>query len=405
MKQNRKIYFCEMALVAIALVNLFLISPSEGASTKVAVDRWTIPFINAVTGPAAGLGIPLDWCQDQAVNDINSAGGIAGKPLVIEKCDEAMDPTRAASCMKKAATGGLVVMGPMTSLSIRVAQPIAKSAEVMMLVAYISPEFIQDGRPWIVSLSRNLEYRAEFDMSNWVQRNPEMKKVVIFQLPIIAEWRDLVKAHKKSLEKRGVQVLDVIDVAQGSLDVSSAVVRALKLNPDGIDTVLWASDTVRVIRELGNRGFKDTKRIFIHQSADLSELYTMAAEANNALDGCYMGAFAITPTTPVGKRLFEGYRKLKGQENARKIAWAGEGYYIATYLIKEAIEMTGVTGDPGKLKQERTMIRDYLNSVKDYDAPMWGRISSIEGGGFTIPLYFTQIENSKPVPITSTIQK
>jgi FlaA1/EpsC-like NDP-sugar epimerase len=36
---------------------------------------------------------------------------------------------------------------------------------------------------------------------------------------------------------------------------------------------------------------------------------------------------------------------------------------------------------------------------------MWGRISSIEGGGFTIPLYFTQIENSKPVPITSTIQK
>ena len=404
MKKSKKFYWVGMGSVLILLASLLLSSPSEGASSKVVVNQWNIPFINPVTGPAAGYGILFGWCQDQAVNDINAAGGIAGKPLVIEKCDEAMDPTRAASCMKKAATDSLAILGPMTSLSIRVALPIAKSAEVMMAVAYSGVDFIKDGRPWVVTLCRPNEFRSEFDMHNWLEQNPGIKKVVILQLPIIAEWRELAKTHKETLEKKGVEVLEIIDVAQGAVDVSSVIIRALKLKPDGIVTILMASDTIRVVRELQNRGFTNTKRIFIHESADLPELYTMAAQANNALDGCCMGAWAMTPTEPVGKRLLEGFRKLTGQENAQKLAWGGAGYYVATYMVKEAIEKTGVTGDPAKLKEERIKIRDYINSMKDFDSILWGRISVIEGGGFTVPLYFTQIQNSKPVLITSTVR-
>ena len=35
-------------------------------------------------------------------------------------------------------------------------------------------------------------------------------------------------------------------------------------------------------------------------------------------------------------------------------------------MIKEAIEKTGVTGDPKKLKEERKMIADYCANVKGF---------------------------------------
>lgn len=377
----------------------------NATSANVVVKQWDIPFINPLTGPAAGYGILFGWFTDQVMKDINASGGIAGKPMVIEQLDEAMDPARAASCMKKAATDNLVVLGPMTSLSTRVAMPIAKGAGIMCLTIGIGPAFIRDGRPWIASLARPIQFRAEFDMNAWLDRNPEIKKVVLLGLPTIAEWVDLGKAHQQALEKRGVEVLENIDVAQGAVDVSSIIVRALKLKPDGIVTRLMSADTVRVVRELQKRGFTNTKHIFIHESADSPELYSMAAEANNALDECYMGAYTAPPqpnSPPLVKRLLEEFRKLKGQEKASKLMW-GESYYVAAYIVKEAIEKTGVTGDPAKLKEERIKIRDYINSLKSFDSPLWGPISAHEDGSFTVPIFFTQIQDNKTVPITSTM--
>jgi len=41
-------------------------------------------------------------------------------------------------------------------------------------------------------------------------------------------------------------------------------------------------------------------------------------------------------------------------------------YYDVVYAVKEAIEKTGVTGDPGKLKEERLKIRDYIRNLKEF---------------------------------------
>ncbi|HAK44299.1 MAG TPA: ABC transporter substrate-binding protein, partial [Spirochaeta sp.] len=41
-------------------------------------------------------------------------------------------------------------------------------------------------------------------------------------------------------------------------------------------------------------------------------------------------------------------------------------YYDAVYMIKRAIEETGVTGDPKKLAEERTKIRDYCNDIQKF---------------------------------------
>jgi len=58
------------------------------------------------------------------------------------------------------------------------------------------------------------------------------------------------------------------------------------------------------------------------------------------------------PLERIQKRLHEGH-------NGMVPPSLSTHYYDALFMIKEAIEKTGVTGDPKKLKEERKKIADY----------------------------------------------
>jgi len=365
------------------------------------VDKWEIPFLNTWTGVGAGYGALCDYFQKAAVAEINASGGIAGKPIVMKDCDTAMDPTRAASCMKKAIEKSLVILGPMTSLDTQVCAPIAAREQVMCLPVAAGVETIEPARPWAVALMFSNRRDADFIMNTWIDRNPGIKKVVMMGVPTIAQWKARGVFQKEFLEKRGITVLDNIDVASMAVDVSSVVIRTLKSEPDGIVTRLFPADTVRIASELQKRGFTKKERIFIHESADAPELYSMSAESGNVLDGAYVGLTTINYPYPENQKLLEGLRKQKGQEKATKLMW-GDAFYVATYIIKDAIEKTGATGDPTKLKEERVRIKDYINSMKNFDSRVWGTISILPDGSFDTPVYIGQIRDSKPVTISST---
>jgi len=384
------------ALLTAVLLALVLI-PGPAA----AVDQWEVPFLNSWTGVAAGYGKLCDFFQKYAVEEINAAGGIAGKPLVVQDCDTAMDPTRAASCMKKAVESSLVVIGPMTSLSTQVCAPIAAKAGVMTLPVAGGYETIKDSRPWAVVLMIPNQRRAQFTMNTWLDQNPNVKSVVMLGFPKVAQWTKLGDLQKEALEKRGVKVLENIDVQSGAVDVSSVVVRAMKSKPDGIVTRLMIPDTVRIISELTKRGWKDKGAIFNHSSADSPELYSMSAEAGNVLEGTYIGSWGPGQDSEAYRNLLAAFKKIKGQENATGLMW-GDLFYVATWMVKAAIEGTGVTGDPAKLQEERVKIRDYINSMKNFDSRVRGPIDARPDGTFTVPIFLARIENNKPVIVASS---
>jgi branched-chain amino acid transport system substrate-binding protein len=383
-----------MKIILAILVSLLATSPSYSEAAEVKVSQWEIPFINSWTGAAAGYGKLSDFFQKEAVKEINAAGGIAGKPLVIEDLDDGMDPTRAASMMKKAAEKSLVIIGPMTSLSAQVGAPIAAQQKVMTIAASTGVEVLQESRPWAVSFSFPNSKRAEFMMNAWLDRNPGIKKVVMMNFPKVAQWKTLVPMRQQALSKRGVETLDVIDVDAGAVDVSSVIVRALKSKPDGIVLSLMPADTVRIVSELEKRGFKDKKAICSHGTVDSPELYSLSAEAGGVMEGTFLETFDSPRTDPSYLKVLGEFRKVKGQENAPKLIWC-DHYYTATYLVKAAIEGTGATGDPAKLAEERVKIRDYINSVKDFDSRTRGLISALPDGSFTISGFLGVVKNNQ----------
>jgi branched-chain amino acid transport system substrate-binding protein len=219
--------------------------------------------------------------------------------------------------------------------------------------------------------------------------------------PKVAQWKKLVELRKEALAKRGVKTLEVIDVQAGAVDISSVVVRTLKSKPDGIVTSLMGADTVRIVQEITNRGFKNRGAIFSHSTVDSPETYSLSAEAGGVMEGTYIGAFGIKADTPEFEKLLAEFKKLKGQEKAEALMW-GDLFYIATYMVKDAIEKTGVTGDPTKLAEERKKISDHINTMKNFDTRIRGGISAMPDGSFTVPNYLGIVKNDKLEIVMST---
>jgi hypothetical protein len=68
------------------------------------------------------------------------------------------------------------------------------------------------------------------------------------------------------------------------------------------------------------------------------------------------------------------------------------------YLIKEAFEAQGITGDPAKLKEERTKIMEYANNKKGFKGLKY-TYDIADGQAMGIPRYLYQIREGKTVLI------
>ena len=77
-------------------------------------------------------------------------------------------------------------------------------------------------------------------------------------------------------------------------------------------------------------------------------------------------------------------------------------YYDAVYMIKSAIEATGVTGDPKKLAEERIKIRDYCNDISNFEGLQFNWSNK---GGYPAdkPLFLFEIQGGEKVLVAKII--
>ncbi len=125
---------------------------TKGASGDgVVVDEWEIPFLNCLTGPIASIGEYLQWGAEYAAEQINEAGGIAGKPVKIVRVDTGMSPEKGTVEMSKLVDDALVVMGPVPEPVIMAAVPIAADEGLYSFTATTSFEYAAEYFPWAIS--------------------------------------------------------------------------------------------------------------------------------------------------------------------------------------------------------------------------------------------------------------
>ena len=381
---------------AFIVVALMLITPAawsaqreeipEGTS---AAAEWEIPFLNTLTGPIASIGEYLSWSADKAVAEINAAGGINGAPVRIVHIDTGVSPEKAALEMARIADTALVALGPVPEACILSAMPIAVQNEFLSMTASTTYEYAVEFFPWSISWYLPTETILPPVTEAWAGVHPDMKHVVQF-LEKWACWPVMAESHKEGLQNARVTVTDV-EVPLDAVTFGPLVVKALKENPDGILLSVNAEKAAKIVLELKSRGWDDMSKILVFISADDAPFYTTGGENINGV----MIYNLIDPnrTTERWLRIVEAFKKdFNGLEPFALVTH----YYDAVYMIKEAIEATGVTGDPALLKEERIKVRDYCHNVKGFQGVMF-EWDMKDGVPTNKPAFLFRIEDNKKV--------
>ncbi|MCG8560231.1 MAG: branched-chain amino acid ABC transporter substrate-binding protein [Hyphomicrobiales bacterium] len=110
-----------------------------------------IATVGPVTGPLAALGEQMLAGARQAVADINAAGGVLGKKLVLEVGDDQCDPKQAvATANRMVAKGVVFVAGHFCSgASIPASKVYGEEGVIMISPASTSPKLTDEGGPGI----------------------------------------------------------------------------------------------------------------------------------------------------------------------------------------------------------------------------------------------------------------
>ena len=368
------------------LLLVLLAAGSAFAQPQVEVKEWTVPFLNCLTGPIAAIGEYLEWGAERAAFEINAAGGIKGKPVKVVGVDTAMDPQKGSVEMAKLVENTRVALGPVPEPVIMAAMPIAVENGMMSFTATTSYEYAVKYFPWTVSWFPPTEVRLGQLVAAWAKQFSDLKTVIQFVEPY-GPWPGMADAHVKGLTGMGVNVLDKVEVPSDAVTFGPLAVRALDAKPDGIVFVCNAEKIAKIIKELKSRGWTKMDHLLVFSSGDAPELYTTGgADVNGVQVYNYINPFVVNPRWDAFKAALEK------DHNGMAPFSLSPNYYDALYMIKEAIEKTGVTGDPKKLKEERKKIADYCANVKGFKGIQFNWDMK-DGVPTNKPTYIFTIEN------------
>jgi branched-chain amino acid transport system substrate-binding protein len=375
----------------VGVLVILLVAASVGfAQTTVVAKEWQIPFLNCLTGPIAAIGEFLEWGAEYAAAEINAAGGIAGKPVKVVGVDTANDPQKGSVEMARLVKDTLVAMGPVPEPVIMAAMPIAVENGMVSITASTSLEYAEKYFPWTVSWFPTTVARLPPLVKAWANQFKDIKQVVQFVEPY-GPWPLMSQAHTTALKDLGIKELKTVDTPSDAVTFGPIVVKALDQNPDGIILVCNGEKAAKIIKELKNRGWKNMNHILVFSSADDAQLYaTGGADLNGVNIYNFINLEISNPRWDAFKAAFA-----KAHNGAAPFSLS-PNYYDAVYMIKEAIEKTGVTGDPKLLKVERKKIADYIANVKGFKGVLFNWDMK-DGVPTNKPTYIFEIQNGKKV--------
>jgi branched-chain amino acid transport system substrate-binding protein len=354
MKSSNRII---MYSLAVALSLTFMMG---AAYAQVKVKEWRIPTIYFLSGPMAGICEPHKWLTETLIAQINAAGGIAGKPLVTEFLDSALDPTKATACMAKAIdSGAICTHGPLNDMEMRACMPLAVRAGIFSFSGTCTDAVAKQFFPWTIYSLAPTDESVKYQMELWYKHEPGIKSVVGLEEPIYPMVHTLLVGYQNTFENLKVKTNGIIEAPSGMADYTSIVVRALGTGADTFAIGATGPVAAKLVKGLVSRGV-NPKHIYIEAGFVGPEFLT---EAKGSDEGVYSPTSPTYAATPEEGRLIKAYKESHGGR-----PWGGFTYmtWDMIHMIKAAIEKTGVTGDPAKLKEERIKIRDYAINQKGF---------------------------------------
>src|ERR1700741_793622 len=239
---------------------LKLIGLALGASLALSSAALAQDITVAVAGPMTGgesaFGRQMKNGAEQAVADLNAAGGVLGKKLKLEVGDDACDPKQARSVGEKfAAMKVPFVAGHYcSSSSIPASEAYAEGNVLQITPASTNPTFTERGL-WNTFRTCGRDDQQGAVAGAYIAKNFKGKNIAILQ-DKTTYGKGLADETKKALNKAGVKEKLYEAYTQGDKDFNALV---SKLKAAAIDVVYvggYHTEAGLILRQMRDQGMK-----------------------------------------------------------------------------------------------------------------------------------------------------
>jgi branched-chain amino acid transport system substrate-binding protein len=334
-----------------------------------AKDPIPVGYLPALTGPSSSTGIGINRGIQLAVQEINAAGGIDGRPLELITRDTQSDPTKAVNGAAELTRGQKVscVFGPVNS---------GESLAVVPLLARTNTPQIHPC--WVDTLTDPQKYPACFrnaptnqqiggSANRYVVEVLKKKKVAVIS-DTTGYGTASVNAYVPMLKEKGAEV-----VYQGNVDAANPDLKPelLRMQNAGAEAIMpWSVNAgflSRIINTRGQMGWDvpiiGQTTLGSGQTAALLEKqdYWAKVYPNNFRPVCFDGGGKLTDRT---SGFVDRLKSAKIEMGDTLLWWIALGY-DSPRMIAEAMKAVGT--EPDK-------IVGYLNKLKDFPG-VYGDIS------------------------------
>jgi ABC-type branched-subunit amino acid transport system substrate-binding protein len=297
----------------------------------------SIGTIISQTGTLGGLGQDQVQGIQLAVDEINAAGGVAGKRLTLFNRDDksteegSMEAARALVALKVPAVIGAVASrltlasGAITSaagivqISAGSTSPLitASHATTTPLLFRTCPSDALQGK----LLAKRARARA-FDRAG------------VIHVPG-AYGQGMAQVFASEFKALGGQVTDLVEYVEGQQSYVEVLGRILDQNPRVLLVIGYGDDTAQMVKDY-NSNFTSKQAFFYFTDAVMLQSFITLAGGGNSFRFQHEGTGPAAPATPEYERYSQAFkRKYDAQSNPGVFT---QNAYDALYLIAAAIE-------------------------------------------------------------------
>jgi branched-chain amino acid transport system substrate-binding protein len=349
-------------------------------------------YLPSLAGPFATLSRTNEIAAQIAVDEINMAGGVAGKKIRIVSFDTGGKPDQAVVGLRKLAEDDkvLAVIGPFSSAECRVVFPAAERAGIVSTSMASSAPKLAEPYTYALRNTSDEAYMFQKVMKTLQGRKMAMKTAAIAYATDDVISKTMGELVLPSVLKQfGVELKGSVTFQTQAFDLSPQV---SQLKSDPTDLVAVGSGpevATRLVQELRRQGHKG--RLIAGSTVGDSELAKrMGADG----DGTIIPSTFYSGISDEAKKFeaeFIKRAKSAGIERSGASQFEAATYDIVLFYA-HAMKESNVRGEPANLAQERTAIRDTLRAMKDFPA-LEGPISFGKNGDALKPVYVIEMEN------------
>ena len=281
-----------------------------------------------ITGPNAAFGAQLKNGSQQAVDDINAAGGIMGQKIAIQFGDDVSDPKQGVSVANKFAADGVkLVVGHFNSGVTMPASQVYQENGMLEITPSATNPQITERKMWNVFRTCGRDDQQGAVAAAYILKHFKGKKIAITH-DKTTYGKGLADETKKALNKGGAKEVLYEGINIGEKDYSALV---SKIKQSGADLVYWGglhTEGGLIVRQMRDQGIKAPM-----MGGDGITTDEFASVGGPGVEGTLMTYGPDARNNPAAKAVVEKFRAAKFEPEAYTLY-----SYAAVQIMKQAAE-------------------------------------------------------------------